>query len=362
MPDAAFMALLDRYLAGECSGSEAESVRDWLSSNSGNRATLAEVERIRALAQNRPPATNSTEAWLRAVSELQLDTKARPSAPLGDDRAAAHRVAHVVPLRSTKANNWKWTAIAASLLIVAVSTIVFRSQHSPATAVAKFEARDFTTARGQRATIQLVDGSELTLGPASSARVAGDFGEKSRELTLVGEAHLTVHHDAAKPFRVHTSNGTVEDLGTDFVIEAYPESHTTQVVVASGKVALGGTALSRGQMGRLDKSGLVTVSSNVNLETYFGWTQGRLSFRDTPVREAFAQLGRWYDLDISLSDDKLESLPLTASFKNESRAEVLTVLDLALGLRHELSGRKVIFYSSRERSGTEASSTPDRRN
>lgn len=353
------MALLDRYLAGECSSSEAERVREWLSSDVANSAILADIERIRALAQNRPPATNSATAWQRAVSELQLDTTTS-TPPM---RRVSHFTPHKTPgVVLSRSNSWKWTAIAACLLIAVLSGVILRSQRSVEPSVAKIDARDFTTARGQRATIQLVDGSQLTLGPASSAKIAADFGERAREMTLVGEAHLTVHHDAAKPFRVRTSNGTVEDLGTDFVIEAYPESHTTQVVVASGKVALGGTALSRGQMGRLDKTGLVTVASNVNLESYFGWTQGRLSFRDTPLSEAFPRLGRWYDLDVTVDDNKLASLPLTASFKDESLAQVLTVLDLSLGLRHELNGRKVIFYSPRERSGAEASRTPDRRN
>ena len=341
MPDVAFMALLDRYLAGECNGAEAERVREWLSSDLANPAALADIERIRTIAQNRPPVTSSAVAWQRAVAELQLETSAEPTI-VRDERAMPQRIPRGVAPRSI---NWKWAAIAACLPIAVLSAVVFRWQNSPVPTVAKVEARNFTTAPGQRATIQLVDGSQLTLGPASSAKIAGDFGEKSRDLMLVGEAHLTVHHDASKPFRVRTSNGTVEDLGTDFVIEAYPESHTTQVVVASGKVALGGTALTRGQMGRLDRTGLVTVASNVNLETYFGWTQGRLSFRDTPVSEAFPRLARWYDLDIRIADRNLGSLPLTASFRDESLAQVLTVLDLALGLRHELNGRKVIFYS-----------------
>jgi len=64
---------------------------------------------------------------------------------------------------------------------------------------------------------------------------------------------------------------------------------------------------------------------------------------------------------LEFDDNKLASLPLTASFKDESLTQVLTVLDLALGLRHELNGRKVVFYSSGKRSGAEASQTPDRR-
>jgi ferric-dicitrate binding protein FerR (iron transport regulator) len=101
-------------------------------------------------------------------------------------------------------------------------------------------------------------------------------------------------------------------------------------------------------MGRLDRSGLVTVASNVDLDSYFGWTKGRLSFHDTPVSDAFVRLSRWYDLDFALADRRLGSLPLTASFRYESSAQVLKVLDLTLGLRHEVRGRTVTFYSARE--------------
>jgi ferric-dicitrate binding protein FerR (iron transport regulator) len=97
-------------------------------------------------------------------------------------------------------------------------------------------------------------------------------------------------------------------------------------------------------MGVADKTGLVTVASNVDLDLYFGWTQGRLSFRDTPVVEAFPSLGRWYDLDFKIAEATLGTLPLTASFHGESLGQVLSVLDLALGLRHEMHGRTVTFY------------------
>jgi transmembrane sensor len=338
MSEASFMALLDRYVAGECTGTEAELVRDWLSADPANQAMLDDVERFRRVARNRPPASKADAAWQRAVTELGLDAsgvQAQSSTPI------ARKPVTVVERK----HGWIWTAIAASIVVAMSSAIIFRTSGHSVAVVPNLQARDFSTGRAQRASIQLPDGSQLTIGPATTVKLAADFGEKSRDLTLVGQAHFTVHHDAAKPFRVHTWNGIAEDLGTEFVVNAYPETHSTQVVVASGKVALDGTALTRGQMGKLDRTGLVTVASNVDLGAYFGWTQGRLSFHDTPVSEAFPTLGRWYDLDMKIAEARLGKLPLTASFKDESLAQVLDVLDLALGLRHELRGRTVIFIA-----------------
>ncbi|HVD59510.1 MAG TPA: FecR domain-containing protein [Gemmatimonadaceae bacterium] len=338
--DAEFLALLDRYLAGESSAVEAEQVRQWLAADSGNQAILNDVDRIRGVARNRPPATRVDAAWTRAVSELGLDAgmdSAHVSAPTIQPRA--HRPAHTETSRRT----WTWRAVAASLAVAAVAAIVVTTSRPPTTQP-KAEAREFATARGQRLNVQLADGSKLTLGPASRVKVAEDFGASTRELTLVGEAEFSVQHDASKPFRVHTTNGTVEDLGTEFMIDAYPENKAMNVVVASGKVALNGTALTRGQLGQLDRSGLVTVASNVDLASWFGWTKGYLTFHDTPAVDAFIRLGRWYDLNFVLSDKSLNSLPLTASFRDESSSQVMKVLDLTLRMRHEVHGRTVTFY------------------
>jgi transmembrane sensor len=334
------LALLDRYLAGECSSSEAERVREWLAADSANQIVLGELERFRSVARNRPPATSSDAAWRRAVETLGLvETDRSVAIPLRSDRPLVHQE----PMKRN-ARRWAAPAILSGFAIAASALVIFTSSRT-APKSPESKAREFVTARGQRASIQLADGSELTLGPASTVNVAADFGVTSRELTLVGEAHFDVHHDAAKPFRVHTRNGTAEDLGTEFVIDAYPQSNSTQVVVASGKVALAGTALTRGQMGKLDRSGLVSVTSNVDLDSYFSWTEGRLIFRDTPMNQAIERLGRWYDLDMTIADSKVATLPLTASFKDESIAQMLKVIDLTLGLRHEIHGRNVVFHT-----------------
>src|SRR5690242_2085327 len=102
--DAEFLALLDRYLAGESSAVEAEQVRQWLAADSGNQAILNDVDRIRGVARNRPPATRVDAAWARAVSELGLDAgiHAQVSPPTIQPRA--HRPTHT----ETSLKTWTW--------------------------------------------------------------------------------------------------------------------------------------------------------------------------------------------------------------------------------------------------------------
>ena len=44
--------------------------------------------------------------------------------------------------------------------------------------------------------------------------------------------------------------------------------------------------------------GVVRVRSAVAADRYVGWSDGRLTFDDTPLPEAVAEIDRWYDLDI----------------------------------------------------------------
>ena len=76
------------------------------------------------------------------------------------------------------------------------------------------------------------------------------------------------------------------------------------------------------------------------------WTEGRLVFRNTPLREVAVQLGRWYALDVRVNDPALGRLLFTGSFRNESVAEVLHSLELALDLRARRQGERVTLSAN----------------
>jgi transmembrane sensor len=179
--------------------------------------------------------------------------------------------------------------------------------------------------------------------------------ETPRDVYLEGEAYLEVKHDATRPFRVHTAAGLVEDVGTEFLVSAYPDAPGMRVVVANGMVALYGApstarrpllTLAHGDLAELAVNGVATVTHDVNLAPYLAWTRGDLAFDGTRLGDVVPALERWYDVEIRLSDSLLAERRLTATFRRESLAQVLGLLALSLDVRVQRVGRTVLITPS----------------
>jgi ferric-dicitrate binding protein FerR (iron transport regulator) len=97
----------------------------------------------------------------------------------------------------------------------------------------------------------------------------------------------------------------------------------------------------------LTLSGDATVQVNVDLSRYLAWTEGRLVYDETPLRDALTELGRWYDMDFVLADSTLGARHLTATLAGEAISETLTLLSSTLGVDYERHGRTVTFRSHR---------------
>src|SRR5882757_3190905 len=81
-----------------------------------------------------------------------------------------------------------------------------------------------TTPRSGTYMVVLPDQSKVWLNSASSLKYPASFdGLADREVTLTGEAYFEVAKNSAQPFRVHVDEATVDVLGTNFNINAYPD-------------------------------------------------------------------------------------------------------------------------------------------
>ena len=97
------------------------------------------------------------------------------------------------------------------------------------------------TLANQTHQIRLPDNSTMTLHPKSSVRYARSWTDETpRAVWLTGEADFDVVHrndtSAARLFRVHTGDLTVEAIGTTFQIRQSPTG--TRVALTSGQVNL----------------------------------------------------------------------------------------------------------------------------
>ena len=329
---------LDRFVAGQAPPDEMAALAAWVNSDPDLR-TLASLMRTVGQAPDEDRrAWDVRSAWQHLHRRMNS-----PALPVSLQQRRRY------PLRRAL------SAAAVLLLVAGASLWLLAPWHRDATS-----PHDVATRKSQTAVLELPDGSRVMLGPASSLRVRdpGASGvATSRDVYLEGEAYLEVKHDPMRPFRVRTAAGLVEDVGTEFVVSAYPDAPGMRVVVATGMVALYGTpsaarrggpllTLAHGDLAELAVNGVATVTHDVNLAPYLAWTRGDLAFDGTRLGDVVPALERWYDIDIRLGDGALAERRLTATFHRESLSQVLQLLALSLDVRVQRDGRSVIIAPS----------------
>ncbi len=220
------------------------------------------------------------------------------------------------------------------------------------------------TERAQVGTVYLSDGTRVLLGAESELRFAPSLGAVARDVYLDGNAYFEVKTDPRRPFRVHTAQGVTEVLGTRFGVRAYGADSMTTVVVAEGRVRLeqvppddaGGSrgpgraavernavVLDPGDLGRVTTRGELEKQRDVAVDRYLAWTERRLVFTDTPLRDIAAELQRWYDVEIAVGEESLGRRRLSATFGHEPLDAVLDHLAIALGVRVVRDGQAITF-------------------
>jgi ferric-dicitrate binding protein FerR (iron transport regulator) len=203
-------------------------------------------------------------------------------------------------------------------------------------------AHTYSTGTGQRSIIMLVDGSRVTLAPASRLVVNTGFGRAARVVDLQGEAYFSVPSAEHAPFIVRTGSVTTRVLGTVFNVRRYSTDSALQVSVVSGRVSVGNTrsriVLSAGRLGIVtDSTTMQTGDAHRSTE----WTRGRLVFDDTPVPVMLAALGRWYGYDFRIADSTLKSVNVKAEFREGDSAEMLQLLKRMLHVTLRFDGNIV---------------------
>lgn len=328
--------LLDDYLAGGGSPAERARVEGWLARMPNGLV----LEELREAATEIPPAPELLWQHKAEVRERLARTISQSARP--------RKVPDFILPRPSR----RLTAmrIAAAALLAVGAGVAGRTLLTRETPVVAVEPRVYTTARGERAGFQLPDGSTVILGVASTLRVPGDFGDGRREVSLEGEAYFEVRHDERRPFVVRAGDLVAEDLGTEFVVRAYPDDPRARVVVREGEVKLHGAILHPGELGRLDPRGAPIVE-RIDPETYFAWTRGKLVLEGIPLEEALPDLSRWFDLDFRLADTSLGSIKLTAALTNDPSPEVLQSLAASLGVRQIRNGRTVTLLPALTQGG-----------
>ncbi len=205
------------------------------------------------------------------------------------------------------------------------------------------------TPRGGMYTIVLADGTRVWLNAESRLRYPVKFTGKRRTVYLSGEAYFDVQPDAGHPFTIISGSTEITVLGTSFNLRAYPEGDVITTLV-SGSVQMseevGGQSvrLAPGEQGIFSESDGKMRKQTVDPYLYTAWKSGRIVFRDMRLEELFANLARWYDLEVFYLQPAVKDIRFTGDIdRMESFHEILRIIEQNRRVHFSVKNRTVII-------------------
>ena len=286
------------------------------------RSTDADETDWRAFERWLQDAPDSRAAFDEAMGIwLSLDRGPRPVVPITTRPRKAAQPQYAAPAA------WTAGALAASL---AVAVLV-----APSLLPASVTQTTYATAKAERRSVVLADGTRIDLGGGS--RLTVTMSRQRREVDMgEGEVAFNVVHDARRPFVVRTADRQIEDLGTEFDIRNRRQQLDVTVRRGSVNVAppAGGAgesyALGVGQRLRHNVGAPVSVVQQVAADDAFAWREGRLIYRDQPLQAVVDDLNQYFPTPIRLEGPGLANLRFSGVLTIDSEAATIRRLSMLL--------------------------------
>lgn len=343
--------MLARYFAGTATDTECGAIEARMTADPAWAREVATLKRMWDVAGERTISWNVDAGWDATRARLLAEERERQSRGRAD-RRPVRSAANQRGQRSTARpqSSRRLVSVLALVLFLAAGAIAYVALRSNPSGSETW-SDTYVTAPGERVSLELDDGTTVQLNVDSRLSIADGFGEQVRVVSLQGEAYFDVAHDTRHPFIVRTARGTVEVVGTAFVVSSY-ENESEHVVVTDGFVRFAPEGIAVGDVEMLDQGDVATLAGGrldvrrdaSRLGQYLGWLEGRLVFDETPFEQVCTRLERWYDLEITSSVPPSEVGWLNATLSEEPVEEVLEIVTTALGLEYERSDDQVTFF------------------
>jgi transmembrane sensor len=325
-------------IARHLDGEPTDAVTRWLAAHPDDAQLISALDgTITRFAATQRAPVDVESALTNARARLSSAPPSLKVVPGGAPRRGSHAV-----------------AILTGLAAAAVLGFVVLRQPAGSTppATATIAAQHLETGVGRRDSIRLSDGTQVVLAPGSRLDVAEGYGTSARDVSLEGEGWFDVVHDDGRPFTVRARGTVVRDIGTRFTVQAVA-SAPVRVVVTQGAVAVRATPqsdevrLDAGDVASIPEAGTPSIARAAATADDTAWLQDRLVFRESPMTEVTAALSRWYGITVVVGDSTVARRHLTATFADEPRSRVLSMLSLALGASVEQRGDTAILRAER---------------
>lgn len=257
----------------------------------------------------------------------------------------------------------RWVVLAGAAASVAIALAIgwFGLQQS------WLSPNRYATEIGEQRTIELRDGSVVSLNTQSRIRVA--YSDEGRDVYLeAGQAFFDVERDARRPFRVHAGEAVVRAIGTKFDVRRRADS--TSVAVIEGVVEVHasaprpeesiseafvemveGAVLKAGQ-GVVISETRITAPAPLDVSEVTAWQHRRVMFRDQALAKIIDEFALYNATPrIHLEGEALRSRRLSGVFNADDLESFVAYLESEYNVALEQNGSVLTI---RERSSDPA--------
>ncbi|MFN7119536.1 MAG: FecR family protein [Saprospiraceae bacterium] len=330
MEETLYTDLIAKYLSGNMSATERESLWTWIEADTENRQFFDQMVQLWGMSGDYEEAAypaDTAQAWSKLEGRL-----------FGGAVATATEVPQpsnkIVRLSIKRA----WMAAAAVILLtISVGIWLYQNPFSTGNQVIVYE-----TKAQERRMIELPDHSKVWLN--ENTRLSFDTVFTERVVILEGEAFFDVEHLDGKPFTIVSGEAETRVLGTTFNVRAYPSEAKVEVTVETGKVALQDkkntqkkVLLEAGKSGFFDKQTQEVKEVEQAISNADAWKTQRLDFDDTPIEEVVQALERYFDIEMTIENEAIMNCrySITQPYDTPSLPEVIDGLEFVLNLQIE---------------------------
>lgn len=233
---------------------------------------------------------------------------------------------------------YRSVAVAAAVVLLMVSFTVVNNYLSNKNTAPQYFGIYAPTAETSKLT--LPDGTKVWINSETEIKYSNQFNNKERNIILSGEAYFEVAHNEELPFYVTAHGAKIRVTGTKFNVKGYPEDDKVETVLVEGRVELSKEGDDSGKTVELrpgDKATLKLSDNSVyvsreDVMDEVAWKDGKMVFRDIPLKEILRTLERHFDAEIILAADdapNLNNLPFTITVETETLPMILENLSTA---------------------------------
>ena len=318
-----YKELIEKYFDGNITDAEIKKLSDWIK-NDRHLQNWWEEEFSKSDAGINPVLRDKLFARIKEQTQGKEETQGKENP------------------RTIRMNPWKWAA--AIVLPICIAFFTYYLVDSSQTVGAPFIVK---ADKGDKATIELPDGTNVVLNSASQLSYLNNFGENGRRVQLNGEAYFKVAHDEKCAFIVQVGDLEVKVLGTSFNVSAYADAKDVTVVLLEGKVGVYAQKTSHimkpGDKIEYNKATHKITATQVHPSDYIEWTKGNIYFEKESLENIMKTLSRIYDVEIRFDSNKLPNEYFTGTIPGGGIQNALNILMLTSPFYYEMDGSVIVL-------------------